>query len=167
MSICSLKSPVIYHSGHNYVFFHEDRQTNDSGSCPVSVLEFFLDKGFDIIGISMPLVGYNKHPVLVHEKGRAIPIYRHDDLFALQHPFYYFLEPVKATLDFLSQASGYRRYIMMGLSGGGWTTTVYSALDTRIWLSFPVAGSIPLALPSKIPDNRDKEQKRWRLLSSV
>lgn len=31
----------------------------------------------------------------------------------------------------------------MGLSGGGWTTTLAAALDPRIDLSIPIAGSIP------------------------
>jgi hypothetical protein len=35
---------------------------------------------------------------------------------------------------------------MVGLSGGGWTTTVYSAIDTRISKSYPVAGSLPFSL---------------------
>ena len=33
---------------------------------------------------------------------------------------------------------------MVGLSGGGWTTNLISALDDRIKYSFNVAGSIPL-----------------------
>jgi hypothetical protein len=32
---------------------------------------------------------------------------------------------------------------MVGLSGGGWTTTVYTALDVRVQRSYPVAGSLP------------------------
>lgn len=35
---------------------------------------------------------------------------------------------------------------MTGVSGGGWTTTLVAALETRIDLSYPVAGSLPLAL---------------------
>jgi Ricin-type beta-trefoil lectin domain len=46
---------------------------------------------------------------------------------------------------------------MVGLSGGGWTTTVYPALDPRITLSFPVAGSLPLDVASYII-SRDDEQ---------
>ena len=33
---------------------------------------------------------------------------------------------------------------MIGLSGGGWSTTVAAALDPRIGLSLPVAGSVHL-----------------------
>ena len=34
----------------------------------------------------------------------------------------------------------------MGLSGGGWATTLYAAIDPRIKFSFPVAGTIPVYL---------------------
>src|SRR5262249_1050169 len=37
---------------------------------------------------------------------------------------------------------------MVGLSGGGWTTTVYAAIDPTIRLSLPVAGTMPLWLRS-------------------
>jgi len=42
----------------------------------------------------------------------------------------------------------------MGLSGGGWTTTLIAALDTRIQHSYPVAGSLPLYL-------RNFENRNW------
>ena len=35
---------------------------------------------------------------------------------------------------------------MTGISGGGWTTVLYSALDPRIEKSYPVAGSVPMYL---------------------
>ena len=45
---------------------------------------------------------------------------------------------------------------MMGLSGGGWTTTVASSVVTDIELSFPVAGSMPkwptTTYPKWVPD---------------
>ena len=40
----------------------------------------------------------------------------------------------------------FKRYSMIGLSGGGWTTVVYAAIDERISDSFSVAGSIPFYL---------------------
>src|SRR5260370_23664905 len=66
----------------------------------------------------------------------------------------FFLEPVAVCLNYLktkSVADGfpvYQDFNMVGLSGGGWTTTVYAAIDPRIQLSFPVAGTIPLYLRS-------------------
>ena len=38
---------------------------------------------------------------------------------------------------------GYKNIIMVGLSGGGWTTTLASALIPDITLSIPIAGSTP------------------------
>jgi hypothetical protein len=35
---------------------------------------------------------------------------------------------------------------MLGLSGGGWSTTLAAAVDPRIQLSFPTAGSVPPGL---------------------
>ena len=46
----------------------------------------------------------------------------------------------------LLQTLGYKRVVMVGLSGGGWTTTVAAAIDPRIDLSIPVAGSLPFAM---------------------
>ena len=41
------------------------------------------------------------------------------------------------------QQFNFDRISMVGISGGGWTTTLYAALDPRIEYSFPVAGSYP------------------------
>jgi hypothetical protein len=66
----------------------------------------------------------------------------------------FFLEPVAVVLNYLETQSQtddfpiYKDFSMTGLSGGGWTTAVYSALDPRIKLSVHVAGSIPLSLRS-------------------
>jgi len=69
-------------------------------------------------------------------------------------PMQFFLEPITVSLNYLEhrhRADGfprYREFHMAGLSGGGWTTTLYAAIDPRIKLSFPVAGTIPLYLRS-------------------
>ena len=47
---------------------------------------------------------------------------------------------------------------MIGLSGGGWTTTIYSAIDNRILQSYAVAGSIPVPLRVNYSDFGDIEQ---------
>jgi len=62
----------------------------------------------------------------------------------------YFLGAVLAGLNYVQNNSvsggfpNYTEYDMLGLSGGGWTTVVYSAVDTRIKTSIQVAGSEPL-----------------------
>jgi len=67
-------------------------------------------------------------------------------------PLKYFLEPTAVSLNHLKMRSrvdrfpDYRAYHMTGLSGGGWATTVYAAIDPTIRGSFPVAGTIPLYL---------------------
>ena len=67
-------------------------------------------------------------------------------------PMKFFLEPVAAGLNHIKKSArkmgspDYRKFHMTGLSGGGWTTTVYAAIDPRIQLSFPVAGTMPLYL---------------------
>ena len=69
-------------------------------------------------------------------------------------PMRFFLEPVVVSLNYLEsrhRADDFPRYAefhMAGLSGGGWTTTVYSAIDPRIKFSFSVAGTMPLYLRS-------------------
>jgi pimeloyl-ACP methyl ester carboxylesterase len=78
----------------------------------------------------------------------------HDDMFTnpaqqLQpgrgSPLQFFLEPVARVLHYLETTYPALAVFphMVGLSGGGWTTTVYAALDPQIILSFPVAGSLP------------------------
>ena len=42
---------------------------------------------------------------------------------------------------------------MTGISGGGWTTTISAAIDPRIVASFPVAGTMPIYLRSKVPED--------------
>ena len=56
---------------------------------------------------------------------------------------------------------------MIGISGGGWTTIVYSAIDDRVSESFSVAGSYPFFLRSEIRNLGDYEQTDLGLYSQV
>ena len=58
----------------------------------------------------------------------------------------YFFDTTLQSINHLLASQTFDDISMAGLSGGGWTTTVYSALDPRISRSFPVAGSLPLYL---------------------
>src|SRR6185436_16268801 len=73
----------------------------------------------------------------------------HDEMFDRLKPktgsvMKFFLEPTAVSLNAVRDQ--YRDVAMIGLSGGGWTTTVYSAIDPKITLSIPIAGTIPLYL---------------------
>ena len=56
---------------------------------------------------------------------------------------------------------------MVGLSGGGWITVVYSAIDERISNSFSVAGSMPFYLKVDERDIGDYEQTNIDLYRNV
>lgn len=153
-----LNIQVIYHGGHDG-FLWEDTYLNNSGRpYSISVLDFFLNKGFDVVCVDMPLCGENRGTQIVTEENNTYTINNHDDLFNLKQPFYYFFEPVRKTIDFLQQQYDSKKFVMIGLSGGGWTTTIYSAIDTRILQSYAVAGSIPVPLRVNYNDFGDKEQ---------
>jgi hypothetical protein len=67
----------------------------------------------------------------------------------------YFIEPVALAASY-AKTLGYKHVVMVGLSGGGWTTTIASAVVTDIELSFPTAGSVPkwptATYPKWVPD---------------
>ena len=153
-----LSIPVIYLGGHES-FFWEDTYLNNSGRpYSVSVLEYFLSKGFDVIGIDMPLCGVNASPVEVTEGSNRFLLRTHDDIFQLKKNFYYFFEPVRRFIDLAEANYGYKKFIVVGLSGGGWTATLYSGLDDRVTQSYAIAGSIPIPLRIKPSDVGDLEQ---------
>lgn len=78
----------------------------------------------------------------------------------------FFLEPVVLTISY-ALSLGYDNVVMIGKSGGGWTTTLMAALDPRISFSIPIAGSIPLNFHHKSWDfeqkPRPKTDKLWYL----
>jgi hypothetical protein len=59
------------------------------------------------------------------------------------------LEPAVLTVNY-AKAHGYTWIGMAGLSGGGWSTTMASAIDKRIDASFPIAGSTPCAMRNPV-----------------
>ena len=54
----------------------------------------------------------------------------------------FFVEPVSLAINY-AKTLGYEKIVLVGLSGGGWSTTVAAAIDKRIDLSLPTAGSLP------------------------
>ena len=54
------------------------------------------------------------------------------------------VEPVIVGVNYGLSEFGYGDVNMVGISGGGYTTHMCAAIDARIKLSFPTAGSLPL-----------------------
>ena len=76
------------------------------------------------------------------------------------NPVQLFFHPVVVALNYVLAQRPYETVGMVGLSGGGWTTAILPALDTRIRFSFQIAGSLPFYLRSVRPlkDMGDDEQ---------
>jgi hypothetical protein len=129
---------IIYHGGHDGDFI-----------VAKDLIAFFLKNGFAVIGMSMPLEGQNNQPVVDLEHIGKMQLAFHDQLKFLKmksgHPVQLFLTPVAVVLNYV-QPLDYKSIFMAGVSGGGWTTTLYAALDPRITRSYPAAGTLPLYL---------------------
>ncbi len=53
-----------------------------------------------------------------------------------------FFEPTLYAINYLDSIYKSKTFHMIGLSGGGWTTTLYAAMDTRITTSIAVASGL-------------------------
>lgn len=128
---------IIYHEGHEGDFFRGKK-----------VIQYFLNAGYDVMAFSMPLKGMNNRPVVSLKRHGAVRLDDHDFFWFVDFEkggcaVRFFLEPVVAALNYVDTLC-YKDYSMIGISGGGWTTTMCAAIDPRIKFSFPVAGSLPI-----------------------
>lgn len=129
---------VLYHQGHDGDFaLGQDR-----------IVEL-LEHGYEVVALAMPLLGMNNQPVVELPGIGIIKLTSHEQMDLLDpaqgHPVKYFIEPVVGVLNSLG-GDRYSSISMLGLSGGGWATTLAAAVDPRIELSIPVAGSYPIFL---------------------
>lgn len=141
---------AIFHHGHGGSAREPDG---------VQMISSLLDHGFEVVVLDMPMRGRNTWPdwIDVPDIGPvSFASQSHWSLSILESaefsPLLYFLDPVLRTINHLSAAKEYEETIMVGFSGGGWATTVYAALDTRITRSYPVAGTLPFALHGAADD---------------
>lgn len=148
----SNKKLIIYHQGHAEKTFSEDKK----------LIQTFLNQGYSVLIFSMILHGDNHQPVVELENIGKLKLTTHNHLKFLEssslHSLKFFVEPISISLNLMEQQYDFDSYNMIGLSGGGWTTTIYSALDPRISKSFSIAGSLPVYLRSDIKNLGDYEQ---------
>ena len=139
----SINSLVVYHQGHEGGFV-EGKKT----------IEELLNAGHTVLAASMPLLGMNSKPVVEFKGVGKSRVVEHNQIQFLEtsgSPLKYFIEPVVRSLNYLTERSEFESVSMVGISGGGWTTTIVAALDSRIKTSVSVAGTEPLVLSDKMP----------------
>ncbi|NOZ40050.1 MAG: PEP-CTERM sorting domain-containing protein [Planctomycetes bacterium] len=132
-----------------------------------------LEEGIYVAVTQMPLVGWNsttERRTLTLPDGSQTTFGSgtggHNSMFSQFSGtlnggmFAYFLEPVVQTINlFVDQNPNVQDITMIGLSGGAWATHMAAAIDTRIDLSIPVAGALPLyARPFSDGSAGDSEQ---------
>ena len=151
---------ILYHQGHGGDFI-----------LGKNTIQFFLDRNFTVLASTMPLVGMNNQPIVEIDGFGKIKLISHEQLKFLEvnnfNPMRLFLDPIQINLTFLDKEYDFVQYSMVGLSGGGWITVVYSAIDERISNSFSVAGSMPFYLRVDERDIGDYEQTNIDLYRNV
>lgn len=164
---------VVYHlhprqSNRHLVLYHEGHGEGFLAMAQTTINRFIAD-GFSVMAFDMPLTGVNedKVAVVLPDGTRYVPR-RHDDLKRAEAagapalaPFF---TPLAAALAYSSTEHRYEGIAMVGLSGGGWTTHVYSALDPRVQFSYPVAGHVSNELKRGEKGPGDFEQNLERPL---
>lgn len=140
---------LIYHQGHGGApedFDYFDR-----------IKQSALKRGYDVLSLSMPSFGYNIQDQSFPARGGPLFIPRQNqshEIYALfndpQRPQ---LTPLSIMLsgnyhlvDEVIKTYGYDHVVMTGVSGGGWFTTMLSALIPEITDSISFAGTMPLYL---------------------
>jgi hypothetical protein len=133
---------VIFNPGHSCILIdHESHSYRNEAT-----ITGLVEAGYDVLSVFMPHVKessvndpdciFDHCTVINTDLGIPNPL----PTFGLR----LFLDPTIVSLNYLMSKYNYERVDMVGLSGGGWTTNLISAVDDRIKYSFNVAGSIPI-----------------------
>jgi hypothetical protein len=178
---------VIGSGGHGMNYF--------SGADPVhdvnaqNVLTDLMGAGFHYLGICMPTLGYNPSSLtLAKAAGGSVTIGRNTCYGALdQHDFsaidgdgglsalVWFLEHVVQGINWIKAGCpgcapaipAITRICLHGISGGGWTTDLVSAIDPRVDRCCNVYGSLPFSMraahggPGDAGDWEQGETRKW------
>ena len=147
----SNKKLILYHHGHDGDFI-----------LGKDTIQFFLERNFTVLAMTMPLIGMNNQPIVEIDGFGEMELISHEQFRLLEknkfNPMKLFIHPIQVSLNFLEKEYDFKRYSIIGISGGGWTGLVYSAIDDRISDSFSVASSIPFYLKVEQRDMGDYEQ---------
>ena len=141
---------IIYNHGHDGGFVVGKK-----------TIQFFLEEGYSVLALSMPLIGMNDQPIVDTNFGK-IKLLSHKYFELIENdnfsPMIYFFEPINVSLNYLQKQYNYEEYDAVGISGGGWTVSIYSALDDRLTKTISVAGTVPFFMRSLEKNIGDYEQ---------
>lgn len=137
------KKLLIYHQGH--------------GGNPFKFQDFleikkkFISEGYDVLSLSMTGLGYNKNPINFpgYQKDsdpRFHSTYASyfDSKFSNKKPLSLMLSGNYYLIKNIIKKNNYEEIAMIGISGGGWYTTLLSSIITKINVSYSFAGTMPL-----------------------
>jgi hypothetical protein len=140
---------AVYHNGHG-----------EPAGAMLATVGALLQRGYSVLIHAMPYMHWN-----ASSPGGGTS---HDEFARRESARFsaltFFLDPVAVALNHALTVHRPTSVQMVGLSGGGWTTTVYAAIDPRVTRSYPVAGSLPFylrgAAPNVASSTGDWEQRR-------
>jgi hypothetical protein len=162
----------LVHDGHADDSYDSDGNLKTKAFVNITNMETvkaLLERGYTVAWLQMPLYGDNleeSFPQPPYQSGCAVQCDRHAELFRAfgatsMNPLRFFIEPVIAMVNFALTDGRSSEVEMMGASGGGWTTLLAAAIDTRIRNSSSISGSLPLYLRAGVcggPSAGDAEQ---------
>ncbi len=129
---------VIYHGGHDTSVTPIGQPDYGNSPGPYNagaLVKQLVENGYTVVGIGMPFLWVGHIPPYIPTNCLR-----------------YFVEP---TIRIINQFPNATTVFMVGISGGGWTTTLAAAIDPRITVTAPTAGSLPFYIPA---GSRDYEQ---------
>ena len=120
---------IVYQNGYASTYHHQYRH-----------IERLINRGFTVAAANHIGYGDNHCPINTEVSlWCAIGWGRYDKPLPMRVHF----SPLVAAINFGIKESNFDHIAMIGLSAGGWLTSVLAAVDQRIDLSYPVAGFMP------------------------
>lgn len=112
-----------------------------------NLIRALVDAGASVLGMDMLGCGANTSS------------WTHNNLWQAEESMWlYHFRPIQIALEHALAQNQYASLSVMGLSGGGWLTTVFSAANPGVDLSIEVAGTMPLDIR---PGLSDHIESRW------
>ncbi len=139
-------------NANKLLIVHQGHAANTMDYSIRNSIEKALEAGYSVIAMAMPLMGWNTDTSLsIDGTTYSLTYGDHNSIFSNLKTalpdggaFRLFVEPIVQNINYFKSLPGAGEVAMTGVSGGGWSTHMAAAVDTRIQLAVPVAGSAPL-----------------------